>query len=1489
MRKFLAATFAATCLIVLIGLLAAPPALSQTLPNANIIQEAAGNCDGCTTASAVLTKPVTAGDGLLVIGLAGAGSLSSALPLDAQSDSFAVFKYVSVGFDLKMYLDCNAAGGATTVSLTGGVTTHLQVYEIAGQPTSGCGDATGSASHIGATTTAQSVATSGTVSQANELVFAAFGTVHTVTTSIAAGAESSPLLFSSGSASTLNHVTFLTEIGNTLTGLTGIQTSTATLNNAPDGAGDVDALIGTIKLSTVITGGGGGGGGSGATACPTCVPVKVNLSWTSSGSGLSYNIYQSSSSAGPFTKIAGGVANTTYVDANSFVPGQNSFYEITAVDGGGNEGAKSASVSVAIPTVDNLSAVVPTAPSPVVSSGGLTVSAISATGLSTTSATVNWTTNVAADSQVGFAIAPSTSYKFSTCCEPSNTTSHAVVLAGLTPGTTYNFVVDSTMTAAPNTEVLSSNQQFSTPGGTSLTISNVAAGAVGQTGATVTWSTNTASTSRVGYAVFPSTSYIFTVLNSSPVTSHSVALTGLSAGTKYNFIAESVGGSPSATVDSSVSNFTTAAPTPISITAVAATNLMPSSATITWTTDQNSSSQVLYAISPSVTFQSTAVADAGGVTSHSITLSGLQANTPYNFEVKSVSTSNSSVTSTSAMQQFVTPQIVAVISNVAATNVTATGATITWTTQIASTSQVGFAASPSTSYTQSSLNSSPVTSHSVTLTGLSANTTYNFIAESNTGASPNQTFATLNNSGAFTVSNITVSGISTTGATVNWTTTSAADSQVGYTIAPSTKYLFSPCCAPNNVTSHSVTLSGLQAGTVYNFVVDSTQAAAPNTEVVSPAQQFTTSGTTGGGTGGGGGTPAHLAISGIGVSSVSQTSATFVWTTNNVSSSNVGTAVSPSTSFSFGTANASLVSSHSFIVSGLTAGTTYNYEVQSNDGTTTATSASASFTTTAATTTGGGGGGIPGTDCNVSQSGCTGPAGPVKAFPSAQGAGAASVGGRGGVVMEVTNGNDTGSGSLRSCIEANGPRNCIFRTSAQPTNTTRLQIRNPFITIAGQTAPGSPIVLHSAGASTCTDSSGCTTLFVSTHDFIIRYLTYDGFAVTTGNPVDTGTVGFEYTSGNVFNGMTDHNTSRWWGNATMDQFSNSGGPVHDLTGQYNLFYEPNFTHAIVLKFDATDGSALAAVNLDFHHNLGMNFARRWPLSAVHSIRFVSNIAYDWANNGSGDGDFLSLSWGGLQGDYISNLYKDGPDTQSHTHPITVQSNNSGPDASNNCQGGGDPCDNPGPPSLYLLNNIGHQCTSTALGCTLRTLVTPTHSVNDATQKSLTFQGWEGGETSRSGITSGTCKNPDGSGSACVPLAPLPDGWFRNSPLATETFPITQDAAENLDAVILPTVGNSQHLDCNGNYVSYRDSNDTRVINQYKNGGSGQLFAQSGSPQYSTPASVAGTPCQESNHDGVPDQWKSKYGLSLSTNAATTKAPNGYTYLENYLNGTNPNK
>lgn len=85
----------------------------------------------------------------------------------------------------------------------------------------------------------------------------------------------------------------------------------------------------------------------------------------------------------------------------------------------------------------------------------------------------------------------------------------------------------------------------------------------------------------------------------------------------------------------------------------------------------------------------------------------------------------------------------------------------------------------------------------------------------------------------------------------------------------------------------------------------------------------------------------------------------------------------------------------------------------------------------------------------------------LPSFPGAEGHGSKTRGGRGGTVIAVTNLNDSGPGSLRAAVEAEGPRIVVFRVSGTIDLKSRLTISNPYITIAGQTAPGDGIAIKS--------------------------------------------------------------------------------------------------------------------------------------------------------------------------------------------------------------------------------------------------------------------------------------------------------------------------------------------------------------------------------------------------------------------------------------------
>jgi hypothetical protein len=287
------------------------------------------------------------------------------------------------------------------------------------------------------------------------------------------------------------------------------------------------------------------------------------------------------------------------------------------------------------------------------------------------------------------------------------------------------------------------------------------------------------------------------------------------------------------------------------------------------------------------------------------------------------------------------PPVTLSLIGISSSGISSTAATITWTTNVAATSQVNYGTT-ATYGESSTLNSSLVTSHSVTLTGLTASTLYHFQVKS-TDASNNQasstdfTFTTAGVATPPVISAVASSNITTSGATITWTTNVAATSQVNY--GTTATYGQSSTLNSSLVTSHSVTLTGLTASTLYHFQVESTDAS--NNQASSTDFTFTTAGVA---------TPP--VISAVASSNITSSGATITWTTNVAATSqvNYGTTATYGQS---STLNSSLVTSHSVALTGLTASTLYHFQVKSTDASNNqASSTDFTFTTTAAQSSG---------------------------------------------------------------------------------------------------------------------------------------------------------------------------------------------------------------------------------------------------------------------------------------------------------------------------------------------------------------------------------------------------------------------------------------------------------------------------------------------------------------------------------------------------------
>ncbi|MBI4089976.1 MAG: fibronectin type III domain-containing protein, partial [Candidatus Kerfeldbacteria bacterium] len=240
-----------------------------------------------------------------------------------------------------------------------------------------------------------------------------------------------------------------------------------------------------------------------------------------------------------------------------------------------------------------------------------------------------------------------------------------------------------------------------------------------------------------------------------------------------------------------------------------------SSATLTWATNEAATTQLEWGTTAS--YGNTTTLDAALVTSHSVQLTGLAANTT--FHARALSTDAAANAATSSDLAFTTSSTAAtVITNVQVTKNSSTSVTITWTTNEAATSKVRYGLS--TDYGSEVSDLTPKTSHSLIITGLTPNTTYHYEVISTGTTTDNDadaTFTTPTETAATVISNVRVIAGETI-ATFFWTTNEAATSKVR--LGTTTSY-GTVRSQDERVTDHRLQVKGLQAGTTYHYHLQS--------------------------------------------------------------------------------------------------------------------------------------------------------------------------------------------------------------------------------------------------------------------------------------------------------------------------------------------------------------------------------------------------------------------------------------------------------------------------------------------------------------------------------------------------------------------------------------------------------------------------------------------------------------------------------------------
>ena len=253
----------------------------------------------------------------------------------------------------------------------------------------------------------------------------------------------------------------------------------------------------------------------------------------------------------------------------------------------------------------------------------------------------------------------------------------------------------------------------------------------------------------------------------------------------------------------------------------------------------------------------------------------------------------------------------------------------------------------------------------------------------------------------------------------------------------------------------------------------------------------------------------------------------------------------------------------------------------------------------------------------------------IPAFPGAEGGGMYTFGGRGGKVLTVTNLNDDGPGSFRWACEQGGARIVVFNVSGNIVLKTPIIVRAPYITIAGQTAPGEGVQISGESFQ------------VDTHDVIVRHMRFrrgnthvwyreDSFG---GNPV-----------GNI---MIDHCSCEWGLDENISfyrhMFDLHDGKPKRKVPTVNVTIQNTISAKALDTWNHAFGSTIGGENSSFMRNLWADNTGRNPSIGWGGVfNFVNNIVYNWVHRTADGGEYSTMS------NFINNYYKPGPLTPKNT-------------------------------------------------------------------------------------------------------------------------------------------------------------------------------------------------------------------------------------------------
>ncbi len=266
-------------------------------------------------------------------------------------------------------------------------------------------------------------------------------------------------------------------------------------------------------------------------------------------------------------------------------------------------------------------------------------------------------------------------------------------------------------------------------------------------------------------------------------------------------------------------------------------------------------------------------------------------------------------------------------------------------------------------------------------------------------------------------------------------------------------------------------------------------------------------------------------------------------------------------------------------------------------------------------------------------------------IPGAAGYGMDTPAGRGGTVYRVTNLNASGTGSLKACIDASGPRVCVFEVSGTIRITKDLKISNSKITIAGQTAPSPGITLRGAA------------LQIQATDVLVQHLRVRAGDDPNGpDPGNRDSLKIEgSTAKPVKNIVIDHCTFSW----AIDEIASVWGPNDNITFSNNIFSEP-LNESIHPTDDGRGlekhgfgvliGSSASGGRVTMTGNLFAHIVERNPLSRARELVFVNNLIY---NRSYVDLNIATQENRTTKSAVQGNVFLRGPSYERTTKPVYI--------------------------------------------------------------------------------------------------------------------------------------------------------------------------------------------------------------------------------------------